>query len=223
MDEEEFKNDFFLNHRDKIMGANNLTPAQLDFAGMENHPENRLMGIHPDQPIQQEGGYPVQQQQQIQQGMLNPFNNQNYAGMNIPDVPVTFNGGISENLLNDNEVPKEIRNKYWFVFHKDNTLTFLDDARKQSKMLNFDILKIDMLNAIPYYDYTFDKELEFNMLRNVFETKLDRALGMKGGGNNKNERIMLQSQFSEQRHINEDGNGNQMKGQGFFSRLLARR
>jgi len=124
-------------------------------------------------------------------------------------------------LLNDNEVPDEVRKKFWYIFHKDNVLTFLDEDRHQRKMLNFDIMKIDILNSIPYYDYTFDRELEFDVLRNVFETKLDRALGIKSN-NLKNERIMLQSQFSEQRQISEGGGGGQMK-EGFFKRLLGRR
>jgi len=78
-----------------------------------------------------------------------------------------------------------------------------------------------MLNSMPYYDYTFEKELEFGIMRNVFETKLDRALGFKGA-NIKNERIVLQSQFSENRQISEDG----MMGRnsdGFFKKLLGRR
>jgi len=151
----------------------------------------------------------------------NPFEMANYHDMGMSDAPVTYGGGIAESLLNDNEVPDEIRKKYWFVFHKDNVLTFLDENRKQSKLLNFDITKIDILNSIPYYDYTFDVELQFGVLRNIFETKLDRALGFKSQ-NVKNERIVLQSQFSENRQISEMGDSNLVK-EGFFKRLLGRR
>jgi hypothetical protein len=98
-------------------------------------------------------------------------------------------------------------------------LTFLDETRKQNKLLNFDIIKIDILNSIPYYDYTFEKEKEFDILRNVFETKLDRAMGLKG----KNERILLNSQFTESKMVNENGSGNNMVKEGFFKRLLGRR
>jgi hypothetical protein len=150
----------------------------------------------------------------------NPFAMQKYDNVQLPDAPLQFGGGLTESLLNDNEVPEDVRTKYWFVFHKDNTLTFLDDERKRSKLLNFDIAKIDMLNTMPYYDYTFDEELNFTVLRNVFETKLDRALGFKGTAQ-RNERIVLQSQFQEQRMINENGGG-QIK-EGFFKRLLGRR
>lgn len=150
-----------------------------------------------------------------------PFSASQYSNCNVPDVPVNYGGGMVESLLNDEEVPEEVKKKFWFVFHKDNVLTFLDEKRQERKLLNFDIMKIDILNSIPYYEYTFARELEFDVLRNVFETKLDRALGVKGG-NIKNERIMLQSQFSEQRQISEDGNRMQMK-EGFFKRLLGRR
>ena len=74
---------------------------------------------------------------------------------------------------------------------------------------------------MPYYDYTFEKELELNVIRNVFETKLDRALGVRGEKVN-NERIILQSQFSEQRHVQEDANQANIK-EGFFRRLLGRK
>lgn len=151
----------------------------------------------------------------------NPFNAKQYQNVQLPDIPMQYSGGIADNLLNNNEVPELIREKFWFVFHKDNVLTFLDNERKQSKLLNFDITKVDMLNSIPYYDYTFERELQFGILRNVFETKLDRAMGFKGA-NVKNERIVLQSQFSEQRQILETGAGGPIK-EGFFKRLLGRR
>ena len=158
-------------------------------------------------------------QQVVPQQSNDPFAVQKYNSVMVPDMPVQFSGGLTESLLNDNEVPEETRKKYWWVFHKDNTLTFLDEERKRMKLLSFDIAKIDILNTMPYYDYTFERELDFTVLRNVFETKLDRALGFKGTAQ-KNERIVLQSQFQESRNIN-DG-GEQMK-EGFFKRLLGRR
>lgn len=151
----------------------------------------------------------------------NPFEMSQYNNAGMSDAPVTYGGGIAESLLNDNEVPEEIRKKFWYVFHKDNVLTFLDERRKESKLLNFDITKIDILNSVSYYDYDFDVELQFGVLRNILETKLDRALGFKSQ-NIKNERIVLQSQFSENRQINEMGDSNVVQS-GFFKRLLSRR
>lgn len=150
----------------------------------------------------------------------NPFEMAQYRDVPIPETPISFGGGMAEQLLNDNEVPEKIRKAYWFVFHKDNVLTFLDEERKKSKLMNMDIIKIDMLNSIPYYDYTFDLELQLNILRNIFETKLDRALGVKGSGT-KNERIVLQSQFTEQKQISEMGQS--PIREGFLKRLFGRR
>ena len=175
-------------------------------------------------PIQHHDMMPVPQQGQQQvvdtKGQQDPFAMQKYSGVAFPDTPINYGGGMVDSLLNDSEVPDNVKRKFWFVFHKDNTLTFLDEKRKLSKLLNFDIAKIDILNTMPYYDYTFEEELGFTVLRNVFETKLDRALGFKGTGQ-KNERIVLQSQFSENRQIN-DNDGSQIK-EGFFRRLLGRR
>jgi len=155
-----------------------------------------------------------------QYGQKDPFAMSDYGG-GIPDVPINYGSSVAESLLNDNEVPESIKKEFWYVFHKDNVLTFLDKERKISKLLNFDILKIDFLNSIPYYDYDFETELKFNVLRNVFETKLDRALGFSGSGM-KNERTVLQSQFSEQRQINENTQGGNIR-EGFFKRLMGRR
>jgi len=169
-----------------------------------------------------QGGMPSQPQSQTSQAlqMQDPFAMGRYQHVNLPDVPISYNGGMAEQLLNDNEVPDEIRKKHWFVFHRDNVLTFLDQERKDSKLLNFDIIKIDILNKTPYYDYSFDMELEMSIMRNVFETKLDRAFGFTGQAQ-RNERIVLQSQFSEQRMINDNDKGN--VHEGFFKRLLGRR
>jgi len=195
-------------------GDNRGIPDPQEFTQQQETPMGLDPNIPPNMPA-------VQEDRQIAPQGENPFAAEQYNNVNLPDQPLSFGGGMAEQLLNDNEVPEKTRRKFWWVFHKDNTLTFLDDKRKASKLLNFDIAKIDMLNCIPYYDYTFDKELEFGLLRNVMETKLDRALGFKGG-NVKNERIMLQSQFSENRQISEQGSNGPIK-EGFFKRLLGRR
>jgi len=223
--------------KNQIMGMENIGMIQEEFGGGQQPqlPEN-FESLPPEvqqQILQEQGGsgapmdldpniYPLAHKERSRPPRgQDPFSGSQFSNVNMPDVPVSFGGSMAEQLLNDNEVPEEIKKRFWYVFHKDNTLSFLDDQRKASKLLNFDITKIDILNAMPYYSYTFERELEFGVLRGVFETKLDRALGVKGG-NVKNERIMLQSSFSEQRHINEDGGQNNMK-EGFFKRLLGRR
>lgn len=151
----------------------------------------------------------------------NPFDMMRYQQFaRTPDQPVSMGNNMAESLLSDDTVPEQIRDKYWFVFHRDNTLTFLDKDRKISKMLNFDIMKIDMLNTMPYYSYDFGKEHDINIVRNVFETKLDRSLGTNE--NIKNERTTLQSQFSEVKNISEMSQG-EVTSTGFFKKLLGRK
>ena len=163
-----------------------------------------------------------QRQMLMQQQQNNPFNIEQYRNVQVPDIPMGIQGGIADSLLNDDEVPEKVRKEWWPVFHKDNTLTFLDPERKAQKLLNFDIMKIDRLHSMPYYDYTFEEELKFTVLRNVFETKLDRALGLNNS-NVKNERIMLNSQFQENRQISEHGVPQNFMRESFFRRLLGRR
>jgi len=158
-----------------------------------------------------------------QQGEMeeNPFNNMEYNQFSKgPDVPISMGNNMAEALLSDDIVPEDIKEKYWFIFHRDNVLTFLDVERKRQKLLNMDIMKIDMLNRTPYYNYDFDIEYELSLMRNVFETKLDRALGTNSAV--KNERTMLQSQFTENKTISEVSQ-NEVTTTGFFKRLLGRK
>ena len=163
-----------------------------------------------------------QQHQNMPMDTGNPFSSPQYSSMSIPDMPVNFGGGMTEILLSDYDVPEAIRKKFWFIFNKDNVLTFLDEDRKKSKMLNLEIVKIDMLNQMPYYAYDFNFEMNWDILKNAFETKLDRALGFKNS-NTLNERKALQSQFAEQRQITEMGDGQGPVREGFFKRLMGRR
>jgi hypothetical protein len=192
------------------------TPTFSEYTNQNERGKQSMIDI---QPIETQMIPTNMEQQVIPVRQNDPFAVQKYNSVMVPDAPLQFGGGLTESLLNDNEVPEETRKKHWWVFHKDNTLTFLDEERKKMKLLSFDIAKIDILNTMPYYDYTFDEELQFTILRNVFETKLDRALGFKGTAQ-KNERIVLQSQFQESRQIND--NEGQIK-EGFFRRLLGRR
>ena len=211
---------YTLPHR--AMGMDPSLPPKA--MGMAPRQEENMYGIEtnlPNTPMPDDIPIGmVERPKQMMQGP-NPFDVPQYQNLNVPDMPVQYGGGMVETLLNDNEVPEKIRKDFWFVFHKDNTLGFLDETRKQNKLMAFDIAKIDALACIPYYDYNFEMEMKWGILRNVFDTKLDRALGHKGG-NIKNERIMLQSQFSEQRQISENDAGGSIK-EGFFKRLLGRR
>lgn len=152
--------------------------------------------------------------------MPNPFQNPAFQN-NVPDIPMQDSGAAMLNaLLSDSVVPDKIKEEFWFIFHRDNVLTFLDVDRKRSKMLNFDIIKIDTLNNTPWYNYTFEKEQEWNAARQIFETKLDRALGNKGG---KNERLTIPMTIQE--NINRNVGG-EMEGQakeGFLRRMLSRK
>ncbi len=170
-----------------------------------------------DQMLMQE-----QQAQAMQESQDNPFNSPQYQNVSTPDVPVSYGGGMADILLSDNDVPEVLRKKYWWIFNKDNVLTFLDEPRKKAKMTSFDISIIDTMNSMDSFDdYTFESEMQYGLMRNALDVKLDRAVGTKSN-NVKNERIILQSQFTESKHINDSGDVAGVK-EGFFKRLLGRR
>ena len=151
--------------------------------------------------------------------MPNPFQNPQFNNT-LPDIPIHDPGAAMLNaLLNDDTVPDKIREEFWWVFHRDNVLTFLDEKRKMSKMLNFDILKIDTLNATPYYDYTFEQESKWNAARQMFEVKLDRALGMNG----KNERLTIPLTVQENITRTEGAGEGGAVRESFLKRMLNRR
>lgn len=145
------------------------------------------------------------------------------ANRNLPSNSPIMEGGsqMIDALLDDTNVRDKLRKKFFFVFGRDNSLTFLDADRKASKIMAFDITKIDMLNATPYYEYTFDEEFEWNVMRNIFETKLDRSQGISETV--KNERIIQQSQFSESRNIQQQESADDAAREGFLKRLLKKR
>ena len=51
-------------------------------------------------------------QQVVQQQPNDPFAIQKYNSVMVPDAPVQFSGGLTESLLNDNEVPNEQCRRY---------------------------------------------------------------------------------------------------------------
>ena len=185
---------------------------------MENNQE--LMGMTDSDRLmmtQQELG-----DQHAREMLENPFDNQQYVEANGSDEPIQHSNGMADILLNDDTVPLPIKHKWWWVFANDNTLTFLDDQTKNSKLMSFDIAILDALSSMDsYYDYTFKDEAQFGIIRNAFETKLDRAKGTTAAV--KNERSMMQSQFTESKNINEVGNIGGTIKEGFFKRLLGRR
>ena len=78
-----------------------------------------------------------------------PFALAQYQQMGGNDVPIKMGGGMADAMISNDDVPPNFLEKYWFVFNKDNVLTFLDEKRKDSKLLNLDIIKIDHLNMTP--------------------------------------------------------------------------
>lgn len=162
-------------------------------------------------------------QQPIQPPMpiQDPFYGQFSGPSFLPQLPVgNSQSQMIAELLNDDNVPEEIRREFYWVFSRDNSLTFLDEDRKQMKMMSFDISKIDTMNSTGYFDFDFDSEKKFSIMRNALDTKLDRSLGLKG--EIKNERTVQQSQFNESRNFS-TAQSQDMQRAGFLQRLTGRR
>jgi len=151
----------------------------------------------------------------------NPFEVQKYKDVDVPDEPLVAGYNMIDAMINNDEVPEDIRIKHWWIFTKDNVLGFLDNERKESKLLNFDIIKLDSLTTMRRKAYTFDVEVDFQKLRNVFETKLDRSVGSANASTNMNERKSLISQISENRSVTDSDTS--MVKDSFIKKLLRRK
>jgi hypothetical protein len=175
---------------------------------------------NPQNPQNMEQGEMMDPRLQEINNMPNPFQNQNFNN-SLPDIPIQDSGAAMLNsLLNDDAVPEDVKKEFWFVFHRDNVLTFLDKDRKASKLLGFDIMKIDKLNNTPYYDYTFDIESKWTAARQILEVKLDRALG----NGKTNERLAIPLTVTENINRMEDSTSNAgSQKEGFLKKLLNRR
>jgi hypothetical protein len=129
----------------------------------------------------------------------------NYEINDLMDAPIDRDStpNLLKGLISNDEFDPKIRKNFSFIFNKDLPLSFQDETSKRMKLLDFDIIKIDTLFDTPYDDYTFEMEGNFNKLKFILDTKLDRAKGFKDA-KRINERIAQQSQFSEQKAIQEN-------------------
>lgn len=141
-----------------------------------------------------------------------------YNTSNLPDDPIVSTGTMIDAMISNDEFPEDMRNKYPWIFNKDNVLGFLDEQRKREKLLNFDIIKLDFLTTIPRRDFKFETELQMDTLRNIFETKLDRSVGSPNASSMMNERKSLISQISENRNVQESDDG--LVKEGFIRKLM---
>lgn len=150
----------------------------------------------------------------------NPFPNDIGHGVTNENFPISEENQMLNTLLEDKNIPLDKRKKFFWIFNKDNVLTFLDEKRKKSKMLSFDIIKLDSIMNEGFYEYDFETEKEFNEMRLIFETRLDRSLGTNSSAQ-LNERIVQKSQFAENRNFMSD-TSNSVKGK-FLNRIIGGR
>lgn len=150
---------------------------------------------------------------------INPFPQGMMSEISLDNYPMSEENQMLKSLLEDNNVPKDKKSKFWWIFSKDHVLGFLDAERKKNKLLSFDIIKLDEIMNLGYYEYDFETEKNYNQMRLIFDTRLDRALGTDKS-NQLNERIIEKSQFSENRSFVSENN-NTVKGK-MFNRLIGR-
>jgi len=95
---------------------------------------------------------------------------------------------LVESLLSNEHIPKKLLNQLWVLFGKSTKLSFLKDEDIRMLMLQFELLRLTIIESIPKSAYNEDLEMELIQIRIEFELNLNRSRGAR-----MNERELLGS------------------------------
>ena len=109
---------------------------------------------------------------------------------NMSDVPA---GGMDaselvESLLSNEHIPKDLLKDLWVLFGKSTKLSFLKDNDIKMLMLQFELLRLTILENVPKSFYNEKLEMDLIQIRIEFELNLNRSRGGR-----MNERELLAS------------------------------
>lgn len=140
----------------------------------------------------------------------------NNSGMGMGDVP---NGNMDaselvESLLSNEHIPKSLLKQLWVLFGKSTKLSFLKDNDIRNLMLQFELLRLTIIESIPKSAYDEELEMSLIQIRMEFELNLNRS---KGGHHGLNERELLGS--STTASFSERQMGHASDNPGFLDKL----
>lgn len=137
------------------------------------------------------------------------------SSRNLDDIPGA--GGMDaselvESLLSNEHIPKKLLKNLWVLFGKSTKLSFLKDEDIRQLMLQFELLRLTIIESIPKSAYNEELELELIQIRMEFELNLNRSRGAR-----MNERELLGS--STTASFSERQMGNRSEEPGFLDKL----
>ncbi len=136
---------------------------------------------------------------------------------NMGEIPNS--GGMDaselvESLLSNEHIPPALLKQMWVLFGKSTKLSFLKDNDIKMLMLQFQLLRLTIIESIPKSAYDEELEMTLIQIRVEFELNLSRS---RGGIHGMNERELLAS--STTATFNSKEMGNTSENPGFLSKL----
>ncbi len=119
---------------------------------------------------------------------------------------------LVESLLSNAHIPKDVVEELWVLFGKSTKLSFLKDDDIRMLMLQFELLRLTIIESIPKSAYDEKLEMKLIQIRIEFELNLNRSRGAR-----MNERELLGS--STTASFTERQMGHASENPGFFDRL----
>lgn len=119
---------------------------------------------------------------------------------------------LVESLLSNEHIPKDLLKELWVLFGKSTKLSFLKDNDIKMLMLQFELLRLTIIENVPKSCYDEKLEMDLIQIRIEFELNLNRSRGSK-----MNERELLGS--STTASFSERNMGNPSENPGFLDKL----
>jgi len=119
---------------------------------------------------------------------------------------------LVESLLSNEHIPKPLLKQMWVLFGKSTKLSFLKDNDIDMLMLQFELLRLTIIESIPKASYNEELEMTLIQIRIEFSLNLSRSRGGR-----LNERELLGSSTSAT--FNSQQMGHQSDNPGFLDKL----
>ena len=108
---------------------------------------------------------------------------------------------LVESLLSNEHIPEHLLEQLWVLFGKSTKLSFLKDNDIKMMMLQFELLRLTIIESIPKSAYDEELEMSLIQIRVEFELNLNRSRGGR-----LNERELLASSTTATFSSKEMGN-----------------
>jgi hypothetical protein len=119
---------------------------------------------------------------------------------------------LIESLLDNSHVPRNLQSQLWSLFGKSSKLTFITEEDVRTLMLEFELLRLTIIESIPKSAYDENLEMTLIQIRMEFEFNIRRSKGSK-----MNERELLGSSTSAT--FSDRQMGRPSEDHGFLSKI----